>query len=250
MKTTFHSDRSVILLEDSWGRSVEVVVIRKRRSTYSLRVLFGGRAEMMVPLEMTEEAARTVVEANAEALFRQMEKASRRAMKAMPKTFTSGDTLSFLGEEYTLRVQAGLPLWVERKEAEKEVWVTLPPPVESPERVRNLLLQWYRIEARKTFPKRVKEGLERAEKLGFPPLTKLDIRETRSRWGSCSSQGRMMLSSLLVQAPVECVDYVILHELCHLRELNHSSRFYALLTQLLPNWKALEESLKSYSCEW
>ena len=67
-----------------------------------------------------------------------------------------------------------------------------------------------------------------------------------TRWGSCSKTGKVTLNLKLIQAPRALIDYVILHELCHLLELNHSPRFWALLTRVIPEWERLRDELNHY----
>lgn len=73
-----------------------------------------------------------------------------------------------------------------------------------------------------------------------PPLRILTM---QTQWGSCSLNGRITLNPHLVKAPRECIDYVILHELCHIAEHNHSERFYRLMGQVMPNWEEVKERL-------
>ena len=65
----------------------------------------------------------------------------------------------------------------------------------------------------------------------------------KKQWGICSTKGNLILNPHLVKAPKECIDYVILHELCHIAEHNHSERFWRLLTQVMPNWKEVKAKL-------
>ena len=77
----------------------------------------------------------------------------------------------------------------------------------------------------------------------FAPLLgvsrgKITVRTQRSRWGSCSAQGSLSFNALLLLTPPEVLDYVVVHELCHRKEMNHSPRFWAEVERLVPDWKA------------
>ena len=95
------------------------------------------------------------------------------------------------------------------------------------------ILRWYRRVARE----RIGAAVEReAERLGVAPGA-LSIRDQRSRWGSCSRRGGLSFSWRLVLAPPEVLDYVVVHELCHLVQPNHSPAFWGLVDQALPGWR-------------
>jgi predicted metal-dependent hydrolase len=75
------------------------------------------------------------------------------------------------------------------------------------------------------------------------PFPELWVRPMKNRWGSCTASGRILLNLKLIQVPKDLIDYVILHELCHLKEHNHSSRFYELLNRVLPAWREARRKL-------
>ena len=75
---------------------------------------------------------------------------------------------------------------------------------------------------------------------------KISIRKQKTRWGSCSTAGNLNFNYRLSFLPVTLMDYVVVHELCHIREHNHSPAFWALVGQAYPNWKALRKELESY----
>ena len=112
---------------------------------------------------------------------------------------------------------------------------------EDQETVRAALWRWYRHQAGRLFAARLSELAGRLPWLADDPP--LRLRRMRRRWGSCSASGVITLNTHLVKAPTALLDYVILHELCHLRELNHGPRFYELMDQALPDWRARRQDL-------
>ena len=105
-----------------------------------------------------------------------------------------------------------------------------------------LLEWWYRGEARRIIAQRVREY---AATLGVA-YSRLTIRDGRSRWGSCSSLGGLNFSWRLILAPPEVLDYVVIHELAHLRELNHSPRFWAIVAAHCPDYRTQQRWLKEH----
>ena len=108
----------------------------------------------------------------------------------------------------------------------------------SPEKIRELLHQWYKVRARDVFERRLMALLPKLLWLTEPPTLRLQTMQTQ--WGSCSTKGTITLNPQLVKAPRDCIDYVILHECCHLVEHNHSERFYRLIGQVMPEWESIK----------
>ena len=114
--------------------------------------------------------------------------------------------------------------------------------------VQKALLAFYRRQAQSLFEERMalcfnafpQQGLSAKKQ---PTVT---IRKMRRRWGSCSSRGDVTLNLLLMRMPVSCIDYVIIHELCHLWEFNHGVAFYRLMARALPDWRVHKEQLESW----
>jgi predicted metal-dependent hydrolase len=105
--------------------------------------------------------------------------------------------------------------------------------------------RWYREEARRQIAAAV---LRESRRLVVRP-GRIGIRDPRTRWGSCSARGSLSFSWRLVIAPAEVLEYVVVHELCHLRELNHSQRFYRLLDDARPGWRAQSAWLRDFGQE-
>ncbi|MDY0207556.1 MAG: DUF45 domain-containing protein, partial [Pseudomonas sp.] len=108
-------------------------------------------------------------------------------------------------------------------------------------KAQELLSNWYKGRAKDVFVKRLDVMLEQA--LWVTERPPIRILTMQTQWGSCSPSGRLTLNPHLVKAPRECIDYVILHELCHIAEHNHSERFYRLMNQVMPQWEKTKKKL-------
>ncbi|MEO6697903.1 MAG: SprT family zinc-dependent metalloprotease [Paraperlucidibaca sp.] len=111
--------------------------------------------------------------------------------------------------------------------------------------ITKALQHWQAAEAKRLLPARV-ETLVACHGEAWRP-TALRFRCLRSRWGSCSADGRIMLNTQLMQLPEVLVDYVICHEMAHLREMNHSAAFYAVQAQLNPQWQVQRVEMKQWA---
>ncbi len=112
-------------------------------------------------------------------------------------------------------------------------------------RAKKLVENWYRQCAKEVFDERVAVWYPHFERFGFDPPVVV-VRQMRSRWGSCTAQGKITLNLKLIMVPKQLIDYVIVHELCHRVEQNHSKRFYGLLGRVMPDWKERKEKLKRF----
>lgn len=108
--------------------------------------------------------------------------------------------------------------------------------------IRVLIERFYRTQADSIFPERVSACMQMTPWVKRIP--KLKYRFMTSRYGSCSSKGNISLNIHLIKARIELIDYVILHELCHLQEHHHGPKFYQLMNEVAPNWKQCKEELR------
>ena len=156
------------------------------------------------------------------------------------RQYVGGETHLYLGRQYRLRLEQGEDRNV-RLYAGRLV-VSVPEP-DRPDRVREALEAWYAERARIRLPERVALAQAQVRHLGLSH-SDLTIRTLRRRWGSMSPAGRLTLNRDLIKAPISSIDYVIVHELCHLAHADHGPAFYRILQRLLPDWEARKARLE------
>ena len=155
--------------------------------------------------------------------------------------WVDGEHLLYLGQDIQLNI---MPSQTNKTLAfEANVLSIATPTPNNHALISRKVIQWYKNQANLDFARRL-EIL--AAKLGVatPPLT---LSNAQSRWGSCNSRGEVRLNWRLLQAPPHIINYVICHELAHLKQMNHSAKFWTVVEQLFPNYKAAEKELKALS---
>ena len=160
-----------------------------------------------------------------------------------PKTYQDGDSFSFLGSSYRLEVVEAEQRWVGIKEdrlrveaSTKEIWG------DREESIASIVQAWYEGMAMQTLKERV--GYYE-EKMGLKSKA-IRVRTLEAQWGSCAVTGQLCFNSRLVMAPMEVVDYVVVHELSHLVYHNHSPRFWGLVSAFIPDYGKRRKWLREH----
>jgi len=155
------------------------------------------------------------------------------------RRYVSGESHRYLGRQYRLRVHRGAEDSV--KMARGQINVFLADPLKK-ERIKTLVVGWFRQRAEVVFQELFGQVAAKADRQGISADC-FEIRRMKNRWGSCTQEGRILLNPDLIIAPKLCIEYVIVHELCHLKEHNHGPAFYRLLQALMPDWEQRRERL-------
>lgn len=213
-----------------------------RQITYQLRVMPRKRLRIVVAPDMSVRADAPDAFSEVEILDAIQSKAPwiARQLDAMmefhplpsPHRYLSGETFMYLGRQYRLRVDQGVPVAAKLRGRFLHVAVAEKTDASS---VRKAIDAWFRERADDVFKRYLDRCMLIASRHGVREPT-VTIRSMRTRWGSCSPSGRITLNLNLIQTPVHCVEYVVMHELCHMVHHNHSKPFYRLLTRCMPDW--------------
>ena len=150
------------------------------------------------------------------------------------RKYISGETHLYLGRQYRLKVELSLIDHV--RYFRGRIWVQSTRP-ESCKHTKVLVDAWYKERAKVKLGERIVECQKRFPKNRYVQPSGFSVRVMKQRWGSMTPAGQLILNRRLVEAPVDAIDYVITHELCHMREPNHGNAFFDYLTEVMPDWQ-------------
>lgn len=217
-----------------------------RRRTVGITVCAAGGIGVVAPAGTPLAQVQQAVLRRAPWLVRQLHFFGTVPAPAPAREYVAGETHRYLGRQFRLRI---LPLaehpgpapteTVKLRGAYLHVYTRAPL---APDHTRRLVERWYSDHARRYLAERYGHcaALVRRYDIVAPPWS---LRTMPTRWGSFTAAGRILLNPRLVQAPTACIDYLILHELCHVAQPHHGPGFYQLLGRLLPDWPVLRERL-------
>lgn len=215
-------------------RAVDYVLVRRRgRRGVGLKVDENGLT-VSAPSTMPLVRIEAVVRDSERWVLRKVEEWRARQVPAV--RWHDGAALPFLGDALVLRLHAASRPAVEREGS--ELLVKAPPEAGEPA-VRSTVVGWYKRVALPFLSERVASLAERA---GVAP-PRVFLSSAMARWGSCNSQREVRLAWRLVKAPLPLIDYVVCHELAHLRHMNHSRAFWAEVERQCPEYRALRRQL-------
>jgi hypothetical protein len=218
------------------GRSV--CVIRSKRKTLALQVNSDATLTVRIPYGVSMRYAERFIESKKDWIEKKQAQFRTIADKLKPKQFTAGEEFLFAGRAYPLEIVPGtaakIAITAEGKLRISQKCLEAP---------KHYIEWFYKQYAKKYLTIRTKEI---ADKFGYK-YSYVKITSAKTRWGSCSVRGSINFSWRLVMMPGEMIDYVIVHELVHLEIRDHSKRFYARLSELMPDHKRREKWLKENS---
>ena len=242
-----------------YGDETIVFALRRQPERKVQRVAIHVEPDGTVVVDAPEDAsdalALAAVKKRARWISEHLNAVRIRLAHVLPREYVSGESLMYLGRRYRLKVLispgvlSGLP---QREQAARAGavapqarmrggYIEVLAATRAPELIRAALDTWFRRRAMVVFAERLLAVAAPLRWVAHVPAMRLQ--SMKVQWGSCSPAGRITLNPLLVKAPRECIDYVVLHELCHLHHHNHSPRFYRELDCHMPGWRDIKERL-------
>lgn len=227
-------------VSDEKGR-IDFEFVRMDRKTLSIHIGDEGQVTVKVPNYLSKDRMDAMVLKKA-GWIREKQDAARQVQSLrVIHRFAQGEPFFYLGKSYPLHIdydgnvrRVCVCLGADR--------LTIQTPCIDENVMTSAVLLWYRENAKKLMSQR---AFYYGKMLGELP-EKVLIREQRCRWGSCNVRRELRLNWKLIMAPPQILDYVVIHELCHLKEMNHSAAFWKLVEGLCPQYRQCREWLKVY----
>ncbi len=207
------------------------------RKTLGITVTSDMEIKVTAPENTPKEKIEEKVRKKAPWILKQTSYFLRFQPKAPKKRFVSGESHLYLGRQYRLQIIEGNKDEVRYKG--RSLQITTDPK----NKAEQLLNAWYRERAKIKFAEMAEPLITRFKKYKVEP-TNIYLHNMPKRWGSCTPTGKIILNPELIKAPKPCIEYIIIHELCHLVHRNHNKKFFDLQTREMPDWGKWKERLE------
>lgn len=215
-------------------------VLYVSRKTMEIAVHPNKRVVVKAPLGTFSTEIEGRLQRRARWVLRQIDYFQQFDPRTPARHFVGGETHFYLGRQYRLKVVRTGANQVKMTRGRIVVEIDSE---KQPGLVAKYLEDWYRTRARQYFQECLERCAEDFIRKGYE-LPKLQIKKMKTRWGSMSQNFTLTLNLALIQAPRECIEYVITHELCHLKYDDHSPGFYRYLERFMPDWETRKRKLE------
>jgi len=221
---------------------IEFNVIYSHRRTIGISVRPDSSVTVRAPYLTSLNAINRIIREKYKWVEKHRDNYRNLAYSTLNKTYTSGEKHLFRGNESVLRIQQSKKTYFRFYDNTIELGISK---TDNAHIIKRLLYAGYKSEALVLLPILMSKVLSEHENQKFRP-TGLVIRTMKRRWGSCSIKGVITLSTELIKLADLYIEYVIIHELCHLKHHNHGPLYYKLLSEVFPEWKTVRKVLKQY----
>lgn len=220
-------------------RKIAYAVEFCHRKTLEISVMPDSAVQVRAPQGATLEAIAQKVQKKAPWIVEKQDWFAKFPKAPPPRQYLGGETHLYIGRHYRLKVEKGK----ERLVKIDGGFIRIVSVDVRPTTVKKLLDEWLRERAKMQFENVFQACMARFSPSSAPVC--LQIRDMKTRWGSLSKGGILTLNIKLITAPKECIEYVVVHELCHLKYPNHDKKFYRLLETRLPDWEKRKQKLEN-----
>lgn len=220
--------------------TIKYKIVFVPRKSLAIEVLPDSSVVIKAPNGTSSDAIRAKVVKRVRWIIKQQLYFRQFEPRTPERQFVGGETHLYLGRQFRLKTSSGSDNMVKLRRGYFQIELR---PEAGPDAIRKLLCRWYVEKAKAKFTEVFENCWPTFEKLGHT-RPRIQVRQMKKRWGSLSHNGLLTLNPDLIRAPKECIDYVIMHELCHLQYHDHGPDFYRLLEKVMPDWERRKHKLE------
>lgn len=222
------------------SETIEYELVFSQRKTLGITVRPDKSIQVKAPVGSSLDKINTKLTKKAPWILKQKQHFLSFEPRITERKYVSGESILYLGRQFQLKLiksdqkqvkYIGQNIEVHTSNLEKE-------------EVKKLVDAWYKEKAEKWFFELAAPWIEKFKKYQVKP-SKIEINKMKYRWGSCSPKGRILLNPELIKAPKACIEYVIVHELCHLVHPDHTKAFFDLQRKVMPDWEKWKNKLEN-----
>ena len=213
----------------------------KKRKKMKIQIDQGRRITVLVPKGTEEKYVIELVKLRASLILEKLKSMEKKTKDIVENKYEDGDKLLYLGKYYVMNI-------IRDNNTEKNMInfnneeFTIKLKDYDKDMVKKLIKRFYKKQCKKVILKRIKHYDSYFNK----KIKNIEIIESKNKWGSCNLNGKLDFNWRLIMAPIEIIDYVVVHEMCHLAHMNHLKSFWRLLGKIIPDYKKRSEWLQYY----
>lgn len=211
----------------------------KKRKTFAIEIIPPNKIKVKSPRGISKSKIEELVHSKANWIIKKLEEFKDIEHMQIERRFVDGEIFMYLGKEYILKITQNKNL----KKAEVSIcneFIHVKTPKIEIEIIKKIMIEWYKIEC----DKKIRERIEvYGQKLGEMPRI-IKVKEQKRRWGTCTSRRDVLFNWKCIMAPIDVIDYIVVHELCHLVHMNHSANFWSLVKSNFPHYEEKKQWLR------
>ncbi len=227
---------------------IKAELIYRKRKTMEIKIKPPNEVIVIAPLFLDENQIMNILQDKHSWIIKKLNYYKEIDYKKEEKQFKEGSVFYYLGNEYFLSLQKSNNndciniILINSKKTGNNIIIkkNIKNTMINEEIIKSQLIKWFKVEASRVINDRVIDYLS----IVRVNPTKVKVKEQKKRWGSCTSTGNVLFNWRLIMAPVNVIDYVVVHELCHLVHMNHSKDFWSLVQHIMPDYDIKKKWLK------
>lgn len=214
------------------NRQISFNIIYRKRKTMSLEIKPDGTINILAPNGLDKSFIISKVNEKSEWIIKKLDELEEKNVKMQQKHYEDGDIFLYLGKEYKLKIIEDISLVGYKVNIEGE-FLIVRVTANNKDLIKNVLKSWYGDETLRL----AKERIDYYKSYFNDNVTEIKIKDQKTRWASCTYKNEILFNLRCAMAPIEIIDYIVVHEMCHMEHRNHSKNFYLAIERILPDYK-------------